>query len=463
MADANATPLIAGAHKRVEKIIMNNINHVVDRPSRNSFVCSSLSVCLALLFATYAQAGPVGGEVAAGEASISTAPNTTTVVQSTSKAIINWQSFSVGATESVNFVQPSASAIMLNRIAGSNASNIQGSISANGRVFLVNPNGILFAPNSQVSVGGMVATTLEVTDANFMAEKFQFSGDSTARVVNQGTISTQTDGGYVALIGAQVSNDGLITARLGTVALAAGTAVTLDVAGDNLLNISVDQGAVDALVENGNMIKADGGQVLMTARGAGTLLSNAVNNTGVVQAQTIQSQNGVIHLTAGPEAGTVNASGTIDASGLAHGQTGGTVKIIGKTVNLASAKVNVSGDSGGGLVVVGGNFKGAGPESNSTQTNIDSQSTLSADATRVGDGGRISVWSDSITVLAGTLSAKGGSHSGDGGFVETSGAKLILAETATVNTLAPQGKTGTWLLDPFDWTIATAGGDETPA
>ncbi|MDO9023618.1 YDG domain-containing protein, partial [Zwartia sp.] len=442
---------------------MKAINYLSYGCSSRRLALSRLSIVLALCFATYVQSAPVGGSVAAGSASISAGAGNTTIVQSTPSAVINWQGFSVGPSESVKFVQPSSSSVILNRVTSPNASSIQGAISANGKVFLVNPNGIVFGPNSQVNVGGMVASTLNITDANFMSGNYKFAGDSAAEVLNQGTISTSAEGGHVALLGARVSNEGLITARLGTVALAAGSAVTLDVAGDNLLNITVDQGAVDALVRNGGMIKADGGQVLMTARGAGRLLANAVNNTGVIQAQTIQNQNGTIRLSAGPEAGITTVSGSLDASGSAVGQKGGRVEVLGKTVKLVNAKVNASGDSGGGLIVVGGNFKGAGSQPNALNTSIDRTTVIKADAIRVGNGGRISVWSDAATIFEGKISARGGAQAGDGGFVETSGKQVILAETASVDTLAPMGKTGMWLLDPVNWTIATSGGDETPA
>ena len=453
-----------GAHQNnEEKIIMNKSNTSIDHDSGHHLTLSRLTIGLALCFASYAHGAPVGGNVVAGSATISADGSTTTISQSTPNAIINWQGFSVGPTESVQFVQPSSSAVTLNRVTSANPSHIQGAITANGQVFLINPNGILFGPNSQVNVGGMVASTLNITDADFMAGQYTFKGDSAAEVINQGAIQSTTDGGYVALLGAQISNDGLIVAQLGTVALAAGSVITLDVAGDNLLNVTVDQGAIDALVRNGNLIKADGGQVLMTARGAGSLLTNAVNNTGVVQAQSIQSHEGTIRLSAGPETGTTTVSGTLDASGTQVGQTGGTVEVLGQSVNITDAKIDVSGQSGGGQVVIGGNFQGKGPQPNARNTTLDSTSVVSADATGAGDGGRISVWSDEKTVFAGSLSAQGGPQGGDGGFVETSGAVLELADTASVNTLAPQGETGMWLLDPVDWTIATVGGDETPA
>jgi hypothetical protein len=336
-----------------------------------------------------------------------------------------------------------------------------GTISANGRVFLINPNGIAFGKGSQVNVGGLVASTLGLSDTNFLAGNYQFNGASTAAITNLGNING--DGGYIALLGANVSNHGLISAQLGTVALAGGNAITLDLAGDHLLKVTIDQGALNAMVSNGNLIIADGGQVIMTAQGAGTLLSNSVNNTGVIQAQSIDNINGAIVLSSGSQAGVTNVGGLLDASGVRAGQTGGSVQVLGNTVNLTNANINASGNAGGGLVLVGGNFKGAGPQANSLSTNMDNQSAINADAIQTGNGGRIALWSDGTTAVAGTLSARGGALSGNGGYIETSGQHLLLASTANVNTLAVRGTSGTWLLDPINWTIATTGGDETPA
>lgn len=422
-----------------------------------------LALAIALFFTSLAQAAPVGGVVSAGSASINTTSGNTTINQSTPKAIVNWQGFNIGVGESVRFNQPSTSAIILNRVIGPNGSSILGKLSANGRVFLINPNGILFGSGSQVNVGGMVASTQGITDANFLAGKYNFTGNSSAEILNQGTINSNADGGYIALLGANVTNNGVINARLGTVALAAGNSFTLDVAGDNLLNVSVNEGAVNALISNGHLIMADGGQVLITTRGASSLLSNAVNNTGVIQAQSIGNKNGLIILSAGTEGGSVNAGGSFDASGLGAGETGGRIHFLGESVSLSNANVNASGNAGGGQVLVGGNAKGAGPQPNSTTTSVDSQSIINVNAIQSGNGGQIIIWSDASTLVAGSLSARGGLQSGDGGFIETSGKQLTLSDTANVNTLAPNGKTGLWLLDPVNWTIATTGGDETPA
>jgi filamentous hemagglutinin family protein len=426
------------------------------------FALKGVAVCVSLAFGANAYALPTDGAVSAGSATIATAPGSMTITQSTQNAAINWQSFSIGQGEAVRFIQPSSNSVALNRVLGSDPSNILGSLSANGKVFLVNPNGILFGQGAQVNVGGLVASTLNITDGDFMAGAYKFSGGGNGAVLNRGSINA--GGGYVALLGANVSNEGTITANLGTVALAAGNAMTLDVAGDGLLNVTVNEGAVNALVQNGGLIRANGGQVSMTAQSAGNLLRTVVNNTGVIEAQTLENHNGTIRLAGDMQSGIVNVGGTLDVSGTSAGQTGGTVRLLGHTVNVTDAAINASGDAGGGLVLVGGNFHGAGPEQNSQRTSIGVATTINADAISVGDGGRIAVWSDGDTSVAGTLTARGGASSGNGGFIETSGRHVSLPETLRVNTLAPRGNTGLWLLDPFpDHVIATVGGDETPA
>jgi filamentous hemagglutinin family protein len=293
-----------------------------------------LAVSLMLLFGTSSYALPTGGVVAAGAAGMASTANTTTITQSTQNAVINWHSFGIAAGQTVQFLQPNSSAVALNRVLGSNPSAIFGNLTANGQVFLVNPGGVLFGSGASVNVGGLVASTLNISDANFMAGKYSFSNPGSGTVVNQGTINA--DGGYVALLGTSVSNQGAISARLGTVALAAGQGVTLDLAGDNLLNVTVDQGAVNALVNNGGLIKADGGLVVMTTQGAGNLLSTVVNNTGVIRAQTISSNTGVIKLLGDMGSGTTNVSGTLDASA-PNGGNGGFIETSAANVNIAAS------------------------------------------------------------------------------------------------------------------------------
>ena len=297
-------------------------------------VLKAVTASLVLAFGSLVYASPTDGTVSAGSASITGGPGSTTITQSSQNAVINWQSFSIGAGESVQFVQPNSSSVALNRVIGPDPSVILGSLSANGKVFLLNANGILFGKGAQVNVGGLVASTLSLSDSDFMAGKYKFSGSSQGTILNQGSINA--DGGYVALLGANVSNEGVISARLGTVALAAGNAITLDVAGDGLLNVTVDQSAVNALVQNSGLIQADGGQVLLTAQAAGDLLQGVVNNTGVIRAQTIENHKGTIKLLANMQSGTVNVDGTLDASA-PNGGDGG-------FIDTSAAHVKVSND-----------------------------------------------------------------------------------------------------------------------
>ncbi|MDR7869080.1 MAG: YDG domain-containing protein [Sporomusaceae bacterium] len=394
-----------------------------------------------------AWAAPSGGTVTGGAATIATSGATTTVTQTTNRAAINWQSFGIAAGEAVTFVQPSASAVALNRVVGSSASNIHGRLSATGKVFLINPNGILFAPGAQVNVGGLVASTLNMADGDFMNGKYVFTKNGNAgSVVNQGTI---TAGDHAVLIGPQVRNEGVIAARVA--ALAAGDRVSLDFSGDKLLNVTVDTAAAGSSVANSGTITADGGLVVMTAGTKDALLNTVVNNSGVIRAQSVNNVNGVIRL----EGNTAINSGVLDASGRAAGQTGGTVKVLGDNVTLAAtAAVDVSGDAGGGTALIGGAYQGGGSEYAATNTTVEKGATINADAITSGNGGQVVVWAKDKTDFAGTITARGGAESGDGGTVEVSGKKTLVYRGRTDATAA-NGKRGSLLLDPSDYTIGT--------
>ena len=227
---------------------------------------------------------------------------------------------------------------------GSNGSNIQGRIDANGKVFLVNPNGVVFGKSAQVNVGGLVASTLDLADRDFLAGNYQFSGDSGATVSNAGSLQA-SEGGSIALLGARVSNDGVIQAQLGDVALGAGQGINLNFDGDGLLNLQVDKGSVDALAYNGGLIRADGGQVLMSARSADSLLKTVVNNQGTLEARTLRSAEGRIVLDGG-EQGTVRVAGKQDASAIGGGN-GGLVLNQGANVEIQrTAQVDTHADQG---------------------------------------------------------------------------------------------------------------------
>ena len=337
---------------------------------RASTVLARLAFAGSLAFATAAgaQGLPTGGSVSAGAATIAATATSTTITQSSQSAALNWDSFNIAAGNNVTFVQPNSNAVALNRVLGADPSTILGNLNANGKVFLVNPNGVLFGQGAQVTVGGLVASTMGISDADFMAGKYAFAGTSGAAVLNRGTI-TAGDGGYVALLGASVSNQGTIIAQMGTVALAAGNAVTLDVAGDGLLHVTVDTGAVNALIDNGGLIRADGGQVLLTAQAAGQLLHTAVNNSGVIEARTLANREGSIMLLGDMQSGTLNLTGTLDASA-PNGGNGGFIETSAASVTIAdSAKVSTLAPGGltgtwlidpqDFIIGAGGNISGA--------------------------------------------------------------------------------------------------------
>ncbi len=350
-------------------------------------------------------ANPLGGQVASGGGTIvQAAPNRVVVNQTTEDLVLNWQSFNIGAGEQVQFQQPNAAAIALNRIAGGDPSTIAGELTANGQVWLVNPNGVFFTKSATVNVAGLVATTSNITNANFMAGTYAFGqpGAANAAVVNEGSITVH-DAGLAAFVAPAVANSGVIAARLGKVALVSGSKFTVDLYGDNLVKLAVDDqtGATlaKAAVDNSGKIEADGGTVLLAVSAAETLVNNAINVGGTIQARTASMQNGKIVLSGG--GGTVTVSGTLDASGKGRGETGGTVEVLGQAVALsATVKIDVSGDAGGGTALIGGNFHGAGPQPNAaTTTTIAAGSIIDADAITSGNGGQVAVWSDGVTLV----------------------------------------------------------------
>ncbi|MGK5020903.1 MBG domain-containing protein [Janthinobacterium sp. LB2P10] len=330
-------------------------------------LAAAAAAMAALALGGPACAGPAGGQVVAGTATISQSGTTTTIQQTSQQATLNWASFNVGSKETVNFVQPSASALAVNRILDHNGSQILGRLNANGQVYLINPNGILFGRTAQVNVGALVASTLDVDNASLGGNKHVFSGNGAGSVVNEGAIRA-ADGGYVVLISAKISNSGTIAAHAGNVLLGAGSEVTLDLGGP--VRLQVTQGAIDTLIENGGAIRADGGQVYLTAKAAGQLASSVINNTGVIEAHTLATgEKGQIVLLGDMHKGSVHVAGVLDASA---------------------------------------------------------------------------------------------PQGGDGGFVETSANRVDIG-AARVSTAAPRGKTGTWLIDPNDFTVAASGGNMTGA
>ncbi|MEC9356608.1 MAG: filamentous hemagglutinin N-terminal domain-containing protein [Pseudomonadota bacterium] len=298
-----------------------------------------------------AMAGPSGGQVVGGHAEISTPNgNTTTIDQSTHSAVINWQTFSIGGEEYVVFNQPSSSSVALNRVLGGAPSEIFGHLLANGRVFLVNPSGVLFAPGAELDVGGLVATTMNISDTDFMAGRYVFTEGGDGEVVNAGSIHS-ADGGFVVLAGDHVGNTGLIQARLGEVVLASGSAMTLDLNGDGLVGFSVDAATVSELagVDNLGRITADGGSVLMTAAVARGLLGTVVNNEGLVRAQSIEAgADGSIMLSA--SGGGISQSGTLDASAAGNGNGGNIQLLADGDIELAAGSRTLArgGDAGHG-------------------------------------------------------------------------------------------------------------------
>ncbi|MGU6464822.1 two-partner secretion domain-containing protein, partial [Salmonella enterica subsp. enterica serovar Minnesota] len=403
---------------------------------------------------------PTGGQIVAGSGSIQTpSGNQMNIHQNSQNMVANWNSFDIGKGNTVQFYQPNSSAVALNRVVGGGESKIMGNLKANGQVFLVNPNGVLFGKDASVSTSGFVASTRDIKNDDFMNRRYTFSGGQKAgaEIVNQGALTTNA-GGYIVLAADKVSNSGTIRTPGGKTVLAAGERVTLQLDNGGLTSVQVSGDVVNALVENRGLISARDGQVYLTALGRDMLMNTVLNVSGVVEASGMHRQDGNIVLDGG-DSGVVHLSGTLQADN-ASGQ-GGKVVVQGQNILLdKGSSITATGGQGGGEVYIGGGWQGKDSSiRNADKVVMKDGARIDVSATQQGNGGTAVLWSESFTNFRGQISAKGGENGGNGGQVETSSHGNLQA-FGSVSASAKKGKAGNWLLDPRDITIVeNAGGN----
>ena len=425
-------------------------------------------VLAALLGAAAAHANPVGPSVVHGSAHFARPDAGTLDVVNAPGTIINWQGFSIAPEELTRFTQPSASSTVLNRVVGADPSSILGRLRSNGRVFLVNPHGVVFGAQAVVDTAGLVASTLDIDDADFLAGRYRFdAGPEAGRVVNRGRIDAGAGG--VFLLAPDVENSGLVRTEGGDLVLAAGRAVTL--ASPELDGVQVEVQAPEDEALNLGTLSAE--------RGAVGMFAGSLRNAGTVEANAVTvDADGTIRLVASEDL-TLEAGGRVAAEGPAGGEVhieseqgttwvsgevsarasegrGGTVRLLGARVGLDAAQVDASGPAGGGQVLMGGDVSGRGPVPAARATYVSADSVVSADALVDGDGGEVVAFAEGFANVRGHLSARGGPEGGAGGFVETSGLESF-AITRTPDTTAPAGEGGHWLIDPDDIEIVEGG------
>jgi len=404
-------------------------------------------VLIVQLGATPLMAGTPAPVTVQGQATFQQDGSNWTITTATDKTIINWNSFNVDQGAQMHFAQPSTASSVMNRVLGSGASHINGMLTSNGSVYLFNPNGVVVGPAGIIRVADFVASTLSVTDAEFLAGgDMNFKGTSLASIENYGKI--EAIGGDIYLIASNVVNKGVLTAPTGSANLVAGTDVLLTQDHDIFVRPSGLTDGAGIGVDNSGIVDA----VLARLLADGNMYALAINNTGVVRATGSAIADGRVLLRG--EGGSVVNGGYLAARTVgADGTTaGGEIQVLGGDIAITgTATIDASGDTGGGRVLIGGDFMGANPAiPNARTTFIGSGASVAANALAAGDGGTVIVWSDEATTVHGAISALG-AGGGSGGFVETSGGALHIDGLDL-----SIGAGGTWLLDPPDWTINAA-------
>ncbi len=425
----------------------------------HNLTCIS-SLALGLGLAIIAIAAPGEYQITDGDVNITrpdSTHNTTQIMQGSSRAVIDWKSFNIDKGETVNFEHVTGDRFTtLNRVQGGmGASQILGSItSKTGNIWILNADGVHFGQGSTVDVASILVSTYNISNENFMSGNYnfeEFPGATQGRIYNAGEIKVS---GLAALLSHDVENVGIIRAQVATVLIGSNPTWVLDAFGDDTINFAVSDELLQrkATVSNSGEIYADGGRVFLSVDQANEVVENAINLSGIVRADSVEMQNGIIVLSAGKNS-IVNVTGELTATGLEGEQSGGLISVLSDFVTvLDDARIDVSGMSEGGEILVGGDYQGQGFLPTATNTYIDINADLTADS-YAGDAGRIIVWADDDTQFHGKASASALGLFGDGGFVETSGKNTLNIDGARVSASSVTGEGGAWLLDPTDFTV----------
>jgi filamentous hemagglutinin family protein len=399
-----------------------------------------LTAALVMAFGTAVQGAPSGGNVVNGGATF-TQNGSQLIIKNTPGTIINWNSFNIGRGESVWFHQMGPGSAVLNRVIGGSPSEILGHLGSNGRVFLINPSGILFGHGAVLDTAGFVASTLNLSDADWKAGRIRLSGGSSSGdIVLSGAV--RASNGDVYLIARNIDNNGALIVESGNAILAAGETVQMHARGLDGISFEVSNGT--GTLRNLGSVQA--GAVGMFARN--------LTHSGSISAYGAGVQGGRVFLY-GSDSATLAAGSRIDASSSTG--RGGEVALSGREVMMrGGATIDASGAAGGGAIYVGGGWRGQdGRITNAANTTIERGAVLNSNANVYGDGGLVVAWSEGVTTVDGAkISARGGELGGNGGVVETSG--KVLRGFAAPDVRAPNGQLGTWLLDP-DEIIIQAG------
>ncbi|RXJ85254.1 filamentous hemagglutinin N-terminal domain-containing protein [Arcobacter sp. CECT 8985] len=283
---------------------------------------------------------PTGGTVTSGSATITQNKTVTNINQTSNKATINWKNFSIAKNESVNFKQPNSNSITLNRVIGNEKSIINGTLNANGQVWILNSNGVLFGKNASINTSGIIATTAKLSDEDFNEGKYNFKNATANSVINQGTIEV-VNKGSVILASNEVVNEGTIKAIKGSIHLVGTDSYSLNLNGNSLVNLKVDKGVLDAMVSNSGTIISNGGKIYLTTNAVDELLKGVVNNTGILEANSIDDITGHIEVFA--HGGEAQVSGSINAES-------GFIETSGKKIKFSDTLALNAGENGTWLI-----------------------------------------------------------------------------------------------------------------